>query len=606
MLGKRKAQRDLFDVGNVFPVALDPASFHGQLARAADQLFRDADFATFYADRLGRPSTPPSLLALLTLMQHECGCSDLEAVERTAYDLRWAAVLRRAAGTPLCAKSTFQLFRAHLILHDGVRRIFEESIAEARRAGLLKRGALTVALDTKPILGRGAVEDTYNLLATGIQQLGRALAAAVGQEPEEWAPTHDLTRYFGPSVKGSADLDWSDAAARNQLLAEIVTDARRLLRLAGAGPPGEAAAVREAAALLTQLLLQDVVETTGADGTPQAAIKQGTAPERIPSATDPEQRHGRKSASQRFTGHKASVAVDVESQLILDAAVLAGSAGDASEALAQVERVEAASGQPVALTQGDCAYGGGETRQAFLDAGRALVAKVPQESENGGLFPKRAFVIDLEQLTVTCPGGQTTTRFTQDKEGGKTFAFGAVCRACPLRAHCTTATGGRTLAVHAQEALLRAARAAQATLEGRAQLRARVVVEHRLARLGQLGVGQARYRGRQKSGFQLLILAAIANLRWTWNWKERQRAAAVDPAGTTTSGATAGAPAATAASGAAAAVQTGAASGGRSVFGPAGGWHASAARGWHWLALKHSLSPALAFGASNTAFRPRL
>src|SRR6266568_2310277 len=106
MLGKRQAQRDLFDVGNVFPVALDPASFHGQLARAGDRLFRDEDFAAFYADRLGRPS------ALLTLLQHESGCSDAEAIARSAFDLRWAAVLRKVAGEPLCAKSTFQLFRA--------------------------------------------------------------------------------------------------------------------------------------------------------------------------------------------------------------------------------------------------------------------------------------------------------------------------------------------------------------------------------------------------------------------------------------------------------------------------------------------------------------
>src|SRR6266849_2352630 len=526
MLGKRPAQRDLFDVGNVFPVALASDSFHGQLAVAAERLVRDEDFAAFYAAGVGRSSTPPSLLALMTLLQHESGCSDLEAVRRTAYDLRWAAVMQRPAGTPLCVKSTLQLFRAHLILHDGVRQVFEQSIAEARRAGLLKRGALRVALDTKPILGRGAVEDTYNLLATGIQQLVRALAAGAGQEPEDWARARDLGRYFGPSVKGSADRDWSDPEARNQFLAEIVTDARRLLREAGAALGGdEAGAVREAAALLTQLLLQDVVETTAADGTGRAAIKEGTAPERVPSATDPEQRHGRKSKSQRFTGHKASIAVDLETQLILDAEVLPGSAGDASVALAQVQRVEATTGQTVALTQGDCAYGGGETRQAFAAAERELLAKVPQESDNQGRFPKRAFVIDLVQNTGTCPGGQTTARFTGEKDGSRTFHFGAVCRDCPLRAHCTEAAGGRTVQVHAQEAPLQAARAAQATPEGRALLRERVVVEHRLARLGQLGVGQARYRGRQKTRFQLLILAAIANLRWTWNWARRQSGA---------------------------------------------------------------------------------
>src|SRR5712692_1091043 len=155
MLGKRKAQRDLFDVGHVFPVALDPASFHGQLAVAADRLFRDEDVAAFSAEGVGRSSTPPALLALMTLLQHEGGCSDLEAVRRTADDLRWAAIMQRAAGVPLCAKSTFPLFRAPLILHDGVRLVFEPSIAAARRAGLLKGGALRVALDTKPILERG-------------------------------------------------------------------------------------------------------------------------------------------------------------------------------------------------------------------------------------------------------------------------------------------------------------------------------------------------------------------------------------------------------------------------------------------------------------------
>jgi len=526
MLGTRAAQRDLFDVGNVFPLTLDPASFHGQLAVAAPRLFADAEFAAFYAAAIGRPSAPPSLLALMTLMQHESGCSDLEAVARTAYDLRWAAVLGKAAGVPLCAKSTFQLFRAHLVLHDGVRTIFRHSIEEARRAGLLKGPVLRIAGDTKPILGRGALEDTYNLLGTGITQLIRALAQVAGQEPAVWAQENDLGRYLSASLKGSTAIDWSDDEGRQQFLAAIVTDARRLLRLAGTalGSEGDPA-VREAATLLTQLLLQDVVETPRADGALKAQVKAGTAKERIPSATDPEQRHGRKSKSKRFTGHKAAVAVDRESQIIVDAAVLAGSDPDATGVLAQVERVEDNTGLPVAQTGGDCAYGSGETRQEFADANRELVAKVPQEGENQGRFPKRAFVLDLLQETVTCPGGETTGELTLDPAGGKTFHFGEHCRGCPLKEQCTTAAGGRTVHVHPQEALLAAARAAQQTPEGRAVLRERVVVEHRLARLGQLGIGQARYVGRQKTRLQLLLLAAIANLRWTWNWQQKQATA---------------------------------------------------------------------------------
>ena len=540
MLGKRGPQRQLFDVGNVYDLALPKRSFHAQLAEAGPGIFSDQEFATFYSTRMSRPSVPPSLLALATLMQHEAGCSDEEAVARTAYDLRWAAVLRRAAGSPLCAKSTFQCFRAHLVLHDEVRAIFECSIREAGRSGLLKGGALKIAVDTKPILGRGAVEDTYNLLGTGIQQLVRALAASGASAPEAWAKEHDLGRYFGSSLKGSADLDWSDPEARSQFLTEIVTDARRLLRLAGeaaAGlPPEKAAQVREGAELLEQLLLQDVVETTEEDGKPKAAVREGTAKGRIPSATDPEVRHGRKSKSKRFDGHKAAVATDLESQIIVDAEVLAGDAPDAAGVLEQVKRVEEATGQPVERTVGDCAYGGGATRQAFAEADRELAAKVPQEGPNGGYFPKRAFVLDLVNETVTCPGGETTGRYTRSQDGGKQFQFGACCQGCELRAHCTPAAGGRQVQVHPQEALLQRAREQQQSAEGRALLRERVVAEHRLARLGQLRIGQARYVGRQKTRFQLLMAATVANLRRVWNWEAAR-------GGTTGAGPGAGTPA---------------------------------------------------------------
>ena len=527
MIGNQKAPRAGVAVGDVFPLALDPKSFHGQLAQAAPHLFCDADFAACYHERLGRPSVPPSQLALLTLLQQEAGCSDEEAVARSAYDLRWTTVLGHPPGEPLCAKSTLQLFRTHLILHDAVRAVFQKSIQEARRAGLLKGSSLRIAVDTKPILGRGAVQDTYNLLGTSIRHLVTTLAAQVGQEPEVWAQAHDLGRYFPGrhgSVKGGADLDWSDPVQKQQFLLEIVTDARRLWRLAHdrlrtlAAPA--AAPIREAQRLLGQLLLQDVVESTDCEGVPQVELKEGVTPGRLPSATDPEQRHGRKSKSKRFTGHKASVAVDKASQIIVDGEVLAGDAPDATGLKEQVERVEENTALPVADTSGDCAYGSGETRQAFADAQRTLLAKVPQEGTNGGLFPKSAFVLELPVHQVTCPGGQTTEKFTQEKQGGKVFHFGAVCQACPLRAQCTESLQGRTVRVHPQEALLQTARAHQATPEGRVALRARVGVEHRLARLGQLGIGQARYVGRQKTRFQLLLACTVANLRRTWNWAQ--------------------------------------------------------------------------------------
>src|SRR5207302_9036711 len=106
-------------------------------------------------------------------------------------------------------------------------------------------------------------------------------------------------------------------------------------------------------------------------------LKQGVAADRLISVHDPEMRHGRKSSSQRFNGHKAQVAVDTDSQLITAVDVLAGNAFDADRALGVVEASEAATGCQVVEVIGDCAYGAGNTRAEFAARGRAMSAKVP-------------------------------------------------------------------------------------------------------------------------------------------------------------------------------------------------------------------------------------
>ena len=59
------------------------------------------------------------------------------------------------------------------------------------------------------------------------------------------------------------------------------------------------------------------------------------------SVHDPEMRHGHKSSSRRFDGHKAAIVVDTDSQLITAVAVLPGNAPDNLGALELVEQSEA-------------------------------------------------------------------------------------------------------------------------------------------------------------------------------------------------------------------------------------------------------------------------
>jgi len=517
MLGKRESPKPLLGADKTLDYELVPGSFHADLAAAAPTLFRDEAFSKIYSDRMGRPSVSPAQLALLLLLQHEAQVSDQEAINRSACDLRWSIVLGTQAGVPLCAKSTLQEFRSQLTIHAELRAIFNASIEEAKRVGLLTGATLRIAMDTKPINGRGAVEDTFNLLASGIRLLGRAMAKHSARKFEDFMRANGLDRYTKSSLKGCADIDWSDEQARNTLLTQVVADARRLLSKATSTNPS----IRAAAKLLELLLLQDIETKKGDDGSEQSNVRQGTAKGRIPSTTDPEVRHGRKSASKRFNGHKADIAVDVESGTVVGYNVLAGDAADASGALDLVKQVESNTDMAVEETLADCAYGGGPTRKEFDDAGRVLLAKVPQESSRNGLYPKSAFKIDLENETVTCPAGHTTNMASEKANGALTYYFDEYCTGCPLRKQCTTSELGRSLSVHPQEAIIQEARRYQKTPEGKAKLRTRVIVEHRLARLAQLGIGQARYIGRTKTLFQLMISCTIANLRLAWKHEAR-------------------------------------------------------------------------------------
>jgi hypothetical protein len=66
--------------------------------------------------------------------------------------------------------------------------------------------------------------------------------------------------------------------------------------------------------------------------------------------------------------------------------------------------------------------------------------------------------------------------------------------------------------LHPQEALLQKARDRQHSEAFIEYRKRRQVSEHRLARLVQLGIRQARYVGRAKTLFQLLMAATVANL----------------------------------------------------------------------------------------------
>jgi len=158
MLGVRSAQRGLLEADHLYLDYVGRDSFYGFLASMRGQLFQDEEFAELYCPDNGRDSVPPSLVATTLLLQAYDKVSDAEAKQRADFDIRWKVALGIEVEDRPFAKSTLQLFRAQLILHDRVRAIFQRSLQFARQTGYLKGRRMKAAVDTTYILGRGALQ----------------------------------------------------------------------------------------------------------------------------------------------------------------------------------------------------------------------------------------------------------------------------------------------------------------------------------------------------------------------------------------------------------------------------------------------------------------
>jgi transposase/IS5 family transposase len=509
MMGRRSNQTSLFDASALVQGKIDPDSLYALLHAIGPVILSDDDFAEMYNLEEGRPSLPPSLLAQVLLLQRHDNVSDREAVARLKFDLRWQYALRLPVGYPGFAHANLCHFRSRLIVHGLERLPFEKLTELAVETGLLDPSA-PQAIDSSHIFGAAAVEDTYRLLRGGLRRLLAKLVACEPQWGASLIEQLDLSAYQSPE---KPEIAWDEAETRADFLKQIVGDSRRLL----AALDGVARAeIREAASLLIELLDQDI--TTGDAGEPE--IKQGVAKDRTISTTDPEMRHGRKSSSKRFDGYKVHLTESLDSEIITDVAVTPGNAHDAEAAAEMLQRQEQALGSLPEELLGDTHYGSADTRVELAALGVEVIAKLPPNPQAGrGRFAKEAFLIDLEQETVTCPAGHTTDRFFIRRDAKKRpvtcFQFDAdLCRDCALREQCTTSKNGRTITLHYHQAVVDAARAYNQSEEFKQKYRRRALIERKLSEmLWRHGLRFGRYFGRKKTELQALLVASVVNLK---------------------------------------------------------------------------------------------
>jgi hypothetical protein len=461
-----------------------------------DEGFQAELIALYPARTSGSPPPPPALLAMVTLLQAARGVSDQEAVRLAATDRCWQMVLDTLdlEAAPF-AQSTLVEFRAKLIAADLDRRLLERTVAFAR-----------AAFDASPLFGAGRVEDTFNLLGHAARDVVRVVATDLDVPFAEAARRAGIPLLTGTSLKAALDLDWDDPAQRaaglRTLLAQLDALGAFVRTHCAAALAREPLASRWAT--VEQLRAQDT-EPDPDGGGPR--LVHGVAKDRRVSVTDADMRHGRKTRRTRFDGYKRHVAPDLATRLILAVAVTRANRPEgeaATDLVADVTR----QGFTFATLQIDRAYLEAPAVQAAAAAGTRVVCKAPA-LHNGGRYTKAAFALDLVAGAVTCPAG-----VRQPLTLGTVVHFPtATCATCAQRPLCTRAKAtGRSLAIHVHEPQRLELRARQKTPDGRAELRARSGVEHRLAHLGRSQGKRARYRGERKNLFDLRRHAAVHNL----------------------------------------------------------------------------------------------
>jgi hypothetical protein len=527
-LGLAPRQADLFSSTAAYcdeRVARD--SIYAILHRECFGLFPDEMFADLFDD-VGRRSVPPMIVAVVMVLQRIEGLSDREAADRFAFDARWKyAAGGLDFGYPGFVHTVLVDMRARLRRSARPDRIFEVTLDAAREAGLVGRRRV---LDSTPLYDAVATMDTVTLVRSAIRGLLKAAGGGLAGELRAL-----LRRDDDYLAAGKPACDYGDAAAREELVDALASDARALLGVLE-GQELEPA-LAQAAELLATVTGQDLEQ----DAAGVFKIARRVAPGRVISTVDPQARHGHKTCHRSFDGYKGHVAIDPDSEIITATGVTAGNSGDAEAAEGLIADLlpgdpgsagaeaggqetgappagpgAAGGGSGQAAVYGDAAYGSGELLERVEDAGLYCGIKVQPPPAVKDHFPKDRFAIDLDGKTVTCPAGITvpTRASGRDRHAGEA-RFGAACRTCPLAAQCTSAKGGRTITIGPHEARLAAARLAQASPAWRADYRAtRPKVERKIGHLMRRRHGgrRARVRGQLKVAADFTLLAAAANL----------------------------------------------------------------------------------------------
>lgn len=488
-----------------------------------DKEFQQELIDTYTETPNGTEPKPPGLLCMAILLQAYCNVGDQEAVECSVMDRRWQMVLDCLdCQNPPFSQGTLVNIRNRMIAHGLDKKLLDRTVAVAEEYGGFSPRQLRAALDSSPLFGAGRVEDTFNLLGHAMAKAVKVIAKQRKEKPREVIEQAELLLVGQSSIKAALDLNWAEKDAKLEALQKLIEEFDRWKSwlVQEKESTENNPELKKAMDVVEQILSQDT-EVVLKDGSPVRQLTKGVAKDRRISVEDEEIRHGRKNKNNRIDGYKKHLLGDLDSRVIREVVVRPANEPEFEAIDHFGSTLEPELG--LAELAIDLGYMGHEKIHQWEESGVNIVAR-PWAQKNGGLFTKDDFEMDFDNMVLKCPAGEEV-----EMKLGKVIEFPAsACDICKLRGQCTTAKKGayrgRGVRVRKDEKSQAERRAKMKTPEGRAAIRERVMIEHRISHHVARQGRQARYLGTRKNQYDGRRHAAVINLQLAAQYHEQAQA----------------------------------------------------------------------------------
>ncbi|MCM8555511.1 IS1182 family transposase [Streptomyces sp. STCH 565 A] len=490
-------------------------------------LFRDEQFAGLFPSR-GRPAWSPGRLAMVSVLQYAEGMPDRQAASAVRARIDWKYALGMELTDPGFDYSVLSEFRARLIEADAGQQIFDQVLAVAREAGMLKAPG-RARTDSTHVL---AAIRSLNRLEFVIEALRAALNALAAAAPA-WLTEHADAAWFDRYANRSEDY-WlpSGKAKRSELAEQTGRDGMRLL--AGAHASEAPRWLRELSAV--QTLRRAWVQQYMIDG--EGEVRWRNPKDCPPGAlrlVSPYDTEARASVKRdvKWDGYKIHLteSCDPDTAHLITNVLTSDATVPDIKATDMVHDSLAAKG----LLPGEHLLDSG-----YIDGPRIVTARTRHDvlltgpvrgntsTQATGPYGQDAFTVDWDNRTVTCPNDKTSSQWIDAFSSRGTPVIRIQfsqrdCRPCLSRPQCIdSATRLRrqiTLRPRAEHEATQQSRRAEKTPEWRDRYAARNGIEGTISQAIRItGLRQCRYRGLAKTRLQHQLTAAAINLIRLDDW----------------------------------------------------------------------------------------